>query len=97
MKTYRPNTPRFALGLAAIAATAAMIGLFAIAPADMHFRSREVPVIAVTDITPPAPAQVASGSANPPLVDTIDVQAVREIRLVTVVESNRAYQQRLRG
>ena len=96
MKTYRPNTPRFALGLAAIASTAATIGLLAIAPADMHFRSHEVPVIAVTNVTPAAPTQVASGS-TPPLVGTIDVQAVRESRLVTVVESNRAYQQRLRG
>jgi hypothetical protein len=81
MKTYRARTPSFAIGVAAVALSIATIGAAVVAPARMNFRSAEVPVIAVTS----APATLHD-AADARVVDVIDVSAVRESRLVTVVE-----------
>jgi hypothetical protein len=94
MNAYRPHSPRLGLGLAAVALTVATIGLSVIAPARMDFRSQEVPVIALSDESTQA---VVDTTGAAPIVDTIDVRATRESRLVTVVESRRVQQNRLRG
>ncbi len=91
MHTYRPNTPRATLGLAAVALTVATIGLSVIAPSRMDFRSQQVPAVVLSQ-----GATVALTETTPPLVDSIDVVAQREQHLVTVVQS-RHVQQRLRG
>ncbi|MEP7061956.1 MAG: hypothetical protein ABI881_06140 [Betaproteobacteria bacterium] len=91
MNAYRPNTPRIALGFAAVALTVATIGLSVIAPARMDFRSHEVPVIALSDESSQA---IANTSGPAPVVDTIEVRASRESRFVTVVEARRAQDHR---
>ena len=82
MNTYRPNTPRIALALAAVALTLATIGVSVIAPAGMDFRSRQVPAVVLTQ-------EATLAASNTALVDSIDVVASREPRLVTVVQSRR--------
>jgi hypothetical protein len=94
MNAYRPDTPRLALGFAAIALTAVTIGLLALAPARMDFRSQQVPVIALSDASPQAITD--TGGADT-LIGSIDVRAVRGSRLVTVVESRSVQQAKLRG
>ncbi len=86
MNDYQSKTPRFVIGMAAIAITAATIGLSVIVPARMDFRSQEVPVLAQAGDTQQALTQHAG---NAPLVESIDVFGVREPKLVTVVESRR--------
>ena len=86
MDDYRSKTPRLVIGMAAIAITAATIGLSVIVPARMDFRSQEVSVLAQADDTPQALVQ---GAQDAPLVESIDVYGVREPKLVTVVESRR--------
>ena len=86
MNDYQSKTPRFVIGMAAIAITAATIGLSVIVPARMDFRSQEVSVLAQADDTPQALTQ---GAENLPIVESIDVYGVREPKLVTVVESRR--------
>jgi hypothetical protein len=86
MNDYQSKAPRFVIGMAAIAVTAATIGLSVIVPARMDFRSQEVPMLAQADDTPQAMTQ---GAGNAPLVESIDVYGVREPKLVTVVESRR--------
>lgn len=94
MNAYRPKTPRFALGVAAMAVTSATIGLLALAPAQMNFRSQQVPVVALSDTAAQTVADVAP-SGN--IVESIDVRATRGTHLVTVIESHRMSQNRLRG
>jgi hypothetical protein len=83
MNTYRSHAPRFTIGLAAVALSLATIGATVIAPAHMNFRTSEVPVVAVTGQS----VAVTHNARDTALVDSIDVNAVREARLVTVIES----------
>lgn len=85
MKQYRSDAPRLTLGIAAAALSLATIGATVIAPAHMNFRTSEVPVVAVTGQS----AAVTHNARDTALVDAIDVNAVREARLVTVIESQR--------
>jgi hypothetical protein len=94
MNAYRPDSPRLGLGLAAVALTVATIGLSVIAPARMDFRSQQVPVIALSDEPSQVVVETAGGA---PVVAAIDVRASRESHLVTVVESQRVQQDRLRS
>jgi len=82
MNTYRPNTPRITLAIAAVALTLATIGVSVIVPARMDFRSRELPVVVLTQ-------QATLAASDTALVDSIDVVASREPRLLTVVQSRR--------
>ena len=93
MNAYRPPAPRLALGLAAVALTLATIGAAVIAPARMNFRTSEVPVVAVSG----QPAQITHNVLDTTLVDTIDVSAVRDARVVTVIESQHAANASRRG
>ena len=86
MNHYQSNAPRFTIAFAAIALTVVTIGAAVIAPARMNFRSHEVPVVALTSEASDVKGPSAGDAAR---VETIDVTAVREARLVTVVESSR--------
>jgi hypothetical protein len=83
MNTYRFPAPRFAFGVAAVALSVATIGAAVIAPAQMNFRTSEVPVVALSGQS----IAITHNARDTTLVDSIDVNAVREARLVTVVES----------
>ncbi|MFI4903665.1 MAG: hypothetical protein ACHP91_09625 [Burkholderiales bacterium] len=90
MNSYASQAPRLVIGLAAAALTLATIGVAVVAPAHMNFRSDQVPVLAVST----QPAQVTRDAAGQNLVYSIDVSAVREAHLVTVIEPLRATQRR---
>jgi hypothetical protein len=93
MNPYRSHAPRLAIGLAAVALSLATIGATVIAPARMDFRTSEVPVVAVTGQS----VAVTHNARDTTLVDAIDVNAVREARLVTVVESQHPGRESRRG
>lgn len=93
MKNYASQAPRFAIGLAAVALTLATLGVAIIAPARMDFRSDQVPVVALSAQS----AQVTRNAADRNIVKSIDVTAVREARLVTVIEPLRAGHASRRG
>lgn len=93
MNTYRSPAPRLAIGLAAVALSLATIGAAVVAPAHMNFRTSEVPVLAVAGQS----VAVTRNARDATLVDSIDVNAVREARLVTVIESQHAGHASRRG
>jgi hypothetical protein len=93
MNTYASQAPRLVIGLAAAALTLATIGVAVVAPARMDFRSDQVPVVAVSAQS----AQVTRNAVDRNVVYSIDVNAVREARLVTVIEPLRAARDSRRG
>ncbi|MEO8849014.1 MAG: hypothetical protein ABI440_10375 [Casimicrobiaceae bacterium] len=92
MNTYRPRVPRITLALTAAALTIATLAVSVIAPSRMDFRSQQVETVAISQAAAASAADVA-----PAPVDSIDVVASRDTRLVTVVESRHVQQQRLRS
>ncbi|MEO6928662.1 MAG: hypothetical protein ABI190_05795 [Casimicrobiaceae bacterium] len=92
MNAYRPHVPRVTLALAAAALTIATLAVSVIAPSRMDFRSQQVETVVLSQA-----ARASTSDAAPAPVDSIDVVASRDARLVTVVESRRVQQQRLRS
>lgn len=85
MKTYQTQSPRFAIGLAAIALTVATLAVSILAPADLPFHSQQVDVVGYTNDAATLPADAT--------VTTLNVVAVREQRDV-VVATKRAIAKR---
>jgi hypothetical protein len=81
MNQYDPGTPRALFGLAAIAMTAATLAVAVIAPAAMDYGTREIGVLTQAN-------QVTTVSAIDASTASIDVVAVRGMRLVPAVHSH---------
>ncbi len=71
MNHYEPSTPRFAVGIAAVAMTAITIGVAVVMPAKMDLGGRELRVLAASKVTTPTSTSLAA-------VTSIDVVAARE-------------------
>jgi hypothetical protein len=80
MHTYTNSKPRAIAGFAAAFMTVATLAVAIVAPAAMSSTSRDVSV--ATTSSAPQPAQ-----AHPELTTTVDVVAVRSVRLVPVVNT----------
>jgi hypothetical protein len=48
MHTYQPSTPRFALGLVAVAMTAIMMSIFVVAPASVEAAQHDPAMLAMS-------------------------------------------------
>jgi hypothetical protein len=71
MHRYETSTPRFALGLAAVAMAAITLGVFGIMPATMEAGAHEPGVLAQSTITTAASAGAASDAR-------LDLDAIHE-------------------
>ena len=88
MKSYEANTPRGALGLAAVALTAATLGLAVMLPAATGPSGRVQEIASAASAPGAARARVADATA-PALrhIGTIEVTAVRDRNLSSAQES----------
>jgi hypothetical protein len=81
MQRYESGSPRALFGIFAVAMSAATLALSVLAPAAAQYSARDIGVLAGGDI--------ATYDATP--ITSIDVVAVRAVRLVPVVEARRAH------
>lgn len=85
MQRYEPGSPRALFGIFAVAITAATLALSVVAPAAVRYSAREIGVLAPT-IDDAAPLRAAALNDAAPIT-SIDVVAVRTLRLVPVIEA----------